>query len=120
MNHTKLPSFSRNTRRYVWFCVLFIAAFVFAFTKLGSEMLEQELRLFDSTVIGWVQSGISPAGGVLFNLVLKWSYHRERPGILRLVEEKVPGGKGGDCGDRSRSHSSHRDQSHLFGRALSE
>ncbi|KQL46343.1 hypothetical protein AN963_15385 [Brevibacillus choshinensis] len=133
MNQTKLPSLSRKTRQYVWFCVLFIVAFVYAFAKLGSEMLEQELSLFDSAVIGWVQSGISPAltsfmlfitflgstsallmvitvaaglmwwqkkrwealflvialgGGVLFNLVLKWSYHRERPSILRLVEEE--------------------------------
>lgn len=133
MNQTRLPSLSRNTRRYLWFCVLFIGVLVIAFAKLGSEMLELELRTFDSVVIGWVQSRISPVltsfmlfitflgsswalltvitvatglmwrekkrwealflvialgGGVLFNLVLKWSYHRERPTIMRLVEEK--------------------------------
>ncbi len=133
MNQSKHALLSRTTRRYVGFCLLFLVAFVTGFAKLGDEMLEQELRVFDSAVIGWVQSGISPnltsfmlfmtflgstwtlltvavvsaglmwwqkkrwealfllfalGGGVLFNLLLKWSYHRERPSILRLVEEK--------------------------------
>ncbi|WP_416825381.1 phosphatase PAP2 family protein [Ectobacillus polymachus] len=121
-----------SDKKFFLYSTIVLLVFTYIFAQFASELVEKDLYTFDLTIIGWIQSFISPritiimkgftfmgsgvtigtiltlilifliwkkkiwesvflflaaAGGLGFNVLLKWIFQRQRPTIHPIIHE---------------------------------